>query len=349
MQMGFLVTVTMKDVAREAGVSASTVSRVLTGRIRVAAAKRDAVERACKKLGYQPDSLAAALRNRSSQSVGILVPDIENPVFPAVIRAAEHELARSAVDVVLCDADNDVDVEARRLETLLRRRVDALLVCPVHRTGSAAALRAAAQQVPVVQLDRHALPDVDFIGADQVAGMTQVVEHLYRQGAASAVFVGGYPGMSSVTERAEAFERACIERGIETRRTVPVGFPDAGNGRAYARALLATGDLPDAIACANDELAFGVLVELRAAGIRCPEHILITGHDDVPAAEYMGLTTVNQSLPDKGREAARLLRHPSSSPRQVRLTPTLVPRATTARPAHVSHPATDRVQEGSQR
>ncbi|GAA4212845.1 LacI family DNA-binding transcriptional regulator [Actinocatenispora rupis] len=323
----------MKDVAREAGVSASTVSRVLTGATRVVPAKRAAVERACKKLGYHPDGLAAALRNRSSQSVGILVPDIENPIFPAVIRAAEHELALAAVDVVLCDADNDVAVEARRLDTLLRRRVDGLLVCPVHREHSAPALRAAALRVPTVQLDRYALTDVDFVGTDQDSGMRQVVEHLRDRGARTAVFVGGYRGMSSLTERAQAFERACAEHGIAARPTVDVRFPDADNGRRHARDLLARGGLPDAIACASDELAFGLLVELRAAGVRCPEDVLVTGHDDIPAAGYMELTSVNQSLPDKGREAARLLRHQSSSPRQVRLTPTLVARTSTARPS----------------
>lgn len=330
--------VTMKDVALEAGVSASTVSRVLTGNTRVAAAKRDAVERACRKLGYQPDGLAAALRSRSSRSIGILVPDIENPIFPAVIRAAEHELAQAAVDVVLCDADNDVKVEASRLETLIRRRVDALLVCPVHVRESVPALRAAASRVPLIQLDRHALDDVDFIGVDQVAGMTQVAGHLRSAGADTAVFVGRHDGMSSLIERADAFEQACAASGVRAWPTVKVAFPDGAAGRACARDLLAAGGtLPDAIACASDELAFGVLAELRAAGVRCPQDILITGHDDIPAAEYMGLTTVNQALRDKGREAARLLRQASGSPRHVRLTPALVPRTTTARDTTGSH------------
>lgn len=324
--------VTMKDVAREAGVSASTVSRVLSGRGKVIAAKRDAVERACKKLGYQPDGLAAALRNRSSSTIGILVPDIENPIFPAVIRAAEHELARAALDVVLCDADNDVKVEAQRLETLLRRRVDALLVCPVHVVDSAPALRAAARVVPLIQLDRHAIDEADFVGADQISGMNQVVEHLRLAGAQNAVFVGWHSGMSSLMERAQAFEGACVKQGVRAWPTVEVPFPDGVNGREYARKLLATGDFPDAIACSNDELAFGILVELRAAGVRCPEDILIAGHDDIPAAEYMDLTSVNQSLQDKGREAARLLQHDSNSPRHVRLAPRLIPRGSTTRP-----------------
>ncbi|HEY3683052.1 MAG TPA: LacI family DNA-binding transcriptional regulator [Streptosporangiaceae bacterium] len=323
--------VTMKDVAREAGVSPATVSRVVTGRARVAPAKRDAVERASKKLGYQPDGVAAALRSRSSGAIGILVPDIENPIFPAVIRAAEHELAQAAVDVVLCDADNDVAVEAGRLETLWRRRVDALLVCPVHVRDSAPALRAAARRVPLIQFDRHAIEEADFVGVDQAAGMTQVVRHLRATGAGTAVFVGRHTGMSSLMERARAFEEACAAHGVQAWATVEVEFPDGAAGRAYARGLLAGGTLPDAVACANDELAFGILVELRAAGVRCPEDILITGHDDIPAAEYMGLTSVNQALRDKGREAARLLQQASDAPRHVRLTPALVPRTTTAR------------------
>lgn len=335
------MTVTMKDVARSAGVSVATVSRVLAGREKVSAARREAVEQACKHLGYQPDGVAAALRKSSTSSIGILVPDIENPIFPAVIRAAEHELAQAALDIVLCDADNDVKVEAQRLETLLRRRVDALLVCPVHARGSARALRAAARSVPLIQLDRRAIDEADFVGIDQDAAMNQVAEHLRAVGAHSAVFAGRYEGMSSLLERSRAFEAACARYGLSAWPPAELPFPDSANGRAYARQLLAGGVLPDAIVCANDELAFGLLVELRDGGVRCPEDVLITGYDDIPAAEFMGLTTVNQSLADKGREAARLLLQRSNSPRQVRLTPTLVARATTDRSGERGAPAAD--------
>ena len=134
------MSVTMKDVAQSAGVSVATVSRGLAG-LSVADAKRLAVQRACESLGYRPDALAAALRTRSSGSVGILVPDITSPFFPAVVQTVEHELADAAIDIVLGDADNDVTVEALRLEMLLRRRVDALLVCPVDSRRSAPGLR----------------------------------------------------------------------------------------------------------------------------------------------------------------------------------------------------------------
>lgn len=135
--------------------------------------------------------------------------------------------------------------------------------------------------------------------------------------------------MSSLIERADAFEQACHAHELTALPTVELSFPDGVNGRTYARRLLASREFPDAIACANDELAFGILAELRSAGVRCPEDILIVGYDDIPASEYLDLTTISQPLQDKGREAARLLQHESNSPRHVRLTPTLIPRGTT--------------------
>lgn len=320
---------TMKDVARSAGVSVATVSRVLAGRERVAAPKRAAVERACKQLGYQRDGLAAALRSRSSSSIGILVPDITNPIFPAVIRAAEHELSTAALDLILCDADNNVKLEAQRLDTLLRRRVDAVLVCPVDAHLSTRSLRRASKSMRVVQLFRSAVDDADFLGIDQTAGMSQIVDHLLDQGTNDAVFLGLHQGMSSLTDRARAFEAACDRAGLKAWPTIEVGFPDVAHGREHIRELISRNEVPDAIVCASDELAFGVLAELRSVGIHSPNQVLVTGFDDTPAAELIGLTSVRQPLQELGREAARLLQQESGAVRHVRLTPTLVHRTST--------------------
>ncbi len=326
------MSVTMKDVAQSAGVSVATVSRALAG-LSVAEAKRLAVQRECERLGYRPDALAAALRTRSSGFVGILVPDITSPFFPAVVQTVEHELAAAAIDVVLGDANNDVAVEGRRLEMLLRRRVDALLVCPVDSRRSARALRSAASYVRLLQVDRWAIEEADFVGVDQLAGMSEIVEHLRSCGAESAVFAGLHEGMSSIVERAAAFETACQKLGVEAWPTVSLDVPSVLAGREFARKLISRRKLPAAVACANDEIAFGVLVELRAAGIACPAEVSVTGYDDIPAAELMGLTTVRQPLPELGREAARLLQHESNAARHVRLTPTLVVRSTTTGPS----------------
>lgn len=324
------MAVTIKDVAVAAGVSVATVSRVLAGGASVVEEKRRAVHDACATLGYRPDTLAAALRRGTSGSVGMLIPDITTPFFPAVVRSVEHELARTGTDLLFCDADNDVKAEAQRVETLLRRRVDTLLVCPVDSRASRGALRAAARHVRILQFERYALEDADYVGVDQNAGMAQVAAHLRSRRVGDAVFLGLQERISSIADRAAAFQSACLDNGISPRATVTLPRPDMPAARAYARELLAMGPLPGAVVCANDEVALGLLTELRAAGVRCPEDVMITGYDDVPAAELMGLTTVRQPLHELGREAARMLRYPSDAVRQVRLAPSLVVRETTA-------------------
>ena len=325
------MAVTIRDVASAAGVSVATVSRVLGGGTSVTEAKRRAVQDACAALGYRPDGLAATLRRRRSGFVGMLIPDISTPFFPAVVQTVEHELAKTGNELLFCDAEDDVKAEAQRVETLLRRRVDALLVCPVDRQASRPALRVAAAHARVLQFERHAIDDADYVGVDQNAGMTQVVDHLHSLTVEDAVFVGLQERISSITERASAFETACRNNGIATRPTVELPSPDIPAGRAYAQQLLATGAMPSAIVCANDAVALGLLTGLRTAGVRCPEDVLIVGYDDVPAAELMGLTTVRQPLRELGREAARMLQQPSVAPRQVRLAPTLVVRETSRR------------------
>lgn len=323
------MAVTIRDVAAAANVSVATVSRVLTGKDRVSAEKRKAVMQASRRLGYRPDSLAASLRSRSTSTVGMLIPDITNSFFPAVVQAAEQEFATAGLDVVFCDASNDVRVEALRIQTLLRRRVDALLVCPVHVHDSARALREAAGSTRLLQLERHALEELDFLGVDQADGMSQLVRHLSLTGVRTAVFVGTNSGMSSIMERAGAFAFACATYGVTARPAVELDFPDVENGRRYAHRLHDGGDIPDAVVCANDETALGLLTELRTLGVRCPDDVAITGYDDVLAADLLGLTTVAQPLRQLGQEAARLIKQKSTAPRRLLLKPTLVTRSTT--------------------
>lgn len=325
--------VTLREVAAEAGVSLSTASRALSGSDGVSPSVRRAVEEASRRMDYRRSSVAASLRTRSTGALGMVIPDITNPFFPAIVQGVEHEFARRNLTLVLCDTEEHVEVEAARIETLLRQRVDALIVCPVDRLRSAPALRRAKRDVRVIQIDRHALDDADFVGVDETAAMGQIVGHLAEAGARSAAFVGSLPTMSSIEEREEGFIAACARLGVTTRPAVAIERTDLPTGRAAARHLMAQGPLPDAIVCANDLLAFGVLQELRDCAIRCPEDVMVTGYDDaVPAAELLGLTTVRQPLSDIGREAARLLEHDSSTPRMVRLAPTLVVRTTTVRP-----------------
>jgi LacI family transcriptional regulator, galactose operon repressor len=185
--------------------------------------------------------------------------------------------------------------------------------------------------MPLLQIDRHAVDSLDFVGVDEPSGITQVVAHLVANGIATAAFVGAAAGISSIAERAQAFTAACRQHGIRSLPIVTVTDTDVAAGRRAARDLLASADphRPQAIVCANDLLAFGVRAEITAAGLRCPQDISVTGYDDSPAAEMVGLSSVRQPLGDLGREAVRLVRQPSRTPRRVRLAPLFVPRAST--------------------
>ena len=184
-----------------------------------------------------------------------------------------------------------------------------------------------------MQIDRHALDDIDFVGVDEAQAMAQIAEHISAMGARTAVFVGGDPTVSSAQERADGFEAAAKLHGITVRESMVVvdveGQTDFTAGRLLAPRLLREGP-PDAIVCVNDLLAIGVLQGLSDKGVRCPEDVLVTGYDDdVPMAEVLGLTTVRMPLAELGQEAVRLLTNESPVPRHVRLRPTLVVRRST--------------------
>lgn len=322
---------TLADVAARAGVSVATASRALSGKPGASAATRLAVQDAGRKLDYQPSAVAASLRKQSTGVLGLLVPDVTNPFFPAVMQGLEREFAKHDKAVMLMDTEERVEVEAARVEALLRRRVDALIVSPVHPTQSADALRRARRHVRVIQIDRRTLEDADFVGVDHAWAITKVVEHIHHSGAKSAAFVGFVEGNLPIEERARTYRVACETYGIGCAPPLAAERADLPSGRALVRRMLVDGSLPDAIICANDLIAAGAISELREAGVRCPDDVLVTGYDDAaPIAEILGLTTVRQPLSELGREAARLLRQESEAPRTVMLTPTVIVRATSA-------------------
>ena len=320
---------TLADIAARANVSVASASRALSGKPGVSAATRRTVLAASRELDYQPSAVAASLRKRSTDILGLLGPDITNPFFPAIMQGLEREFAKYDKAVVLMDTEEQVEVEAARVEALLRRRVDALVVSPVHPAHSADALRRARRHVPVIQVDRRTIEDADFVGVDHPWAITKVVEHLHQSGARSAAFIGLVEGNLPIVERESAFRVACERFGIERRPTVAAERADFDRGHNAIRGLLAGGALPDALVCGNDLLAAGALTELHKAGLSCPDDVLLTGYDDAaPIAEILGLTSVRQPLTDLGREAARLLRQRGEAPRTVMLTPTVMVRST---------------------
>lgn len=302
--------VTIRDVAARAGVSVATASRALSGNRSVSAANLRTVTRAAEELGYRPNRIASALRRQVTDTIGLVVPQISNPFFPMLIEAVHTQLQSSPKQLLLCDAMQDPDTEGKRLQALLDHKVDGILISPCDSERSRDAVRAASQRIPLVQVDRQ-IPGQgsDWVGVDDTAAMQLVVSHVLERGARRVVFIGATPsGASSAHLRMTSFNDAVARLGLEGRPPLLGEFTSEW-GVAAGRILLDRGDLPDAVVCASDTIALGVLRVLVGASVRVPEDVLLTGFDDVGAAQLSipSLTTVRQPFDVLAREALRLL------------------------------------------
>ncbi|MEU6753532.1 LacI family DNA-binding transcriptional regulator [Actinomadura nitritigenes] len=332
--------VTIAQVAERAGVSTATVSRVLSGRGPVSAAVQRKVRKAADDLGYQVNSIARALRNSRTDTVGMVVPSISNPFFTSLVESVEHALGREGKELLLCDARSDPEVEARRLATLVARNVDGIIVSPSHGTLSGAAVQETAGRLPLVQLDRFVGgTSTDWVGVDDVAAMRQVMDHLHAGGARSAAFAGSLLTNSSTEQRFAGFRRRSEDLGIAVDPDqILLGDYSVEWGETAAARLIAAGDLPDAIVCADDLIALGVTRACRAHGVDVPGRVQVTGYDNIEFSRLSepALTTVDQPRDRIATEAVRLLaaaageadgdRGPSA---HIALVPTLVVREST--------------------
>ncbi|WP_030610885.1 LacI family DNA-binding transcriptional regulator [Streptomyces sclerotialus] len=332
-----MAEVTLKDVARASGCSVATVSRVLAGTRPVGTETARTVREAAERLGYRPNHVARALRRRATGTVGLVLPQITNPFFPALVRELEHALHAAGRAVLLADCDDDPATEAARIAEFLDRQVDALLLIPVDERRSREAVADAARRVPVVLLDRGCGPGVaDSVAVDNAAGMALVLDHLAAAGRRRPWFVGAAGTTSTAAERRAAYEAGAAAFGPSAPGRVELGDFSVAFGREAIDRIWPS--RPDAVVCANDLIAVGALQRLRQLGADVPGEVAVTGFDDVPLAGLAdpALTTVRQPVTELAAEAARLLADrsddgtpPGEAPpsRAVRLAPRLVVRA----------------------
>lgn len=311
---------TIHDVARLAGVSIASVSRTLTGARRVGPELAERVRAAAAELGYQPDQVGRSLRRQETQTIGLVVADITNPFFPALVQAVEEALREAGFGLLLADAQNDPDVEARSVQLLLARRVDALVITPVDRARSAATVAAAARAVPVVQLDRRATAATHYVGMDHDRAIADILAHLGRHHPA---LIGSDPSVSTSWERQSAF----------TRRTgsdrVLVGSFSVEWGRLAAGRILDRWPDTDALVCANDLIGVGALQELQRRGVAVPGRVAVTGFDDtlLSTVSQPTLTTVRQPVTAMAAQAIHIMTNHGTGATHAELPATLIPRA----------------------
>lgn len=326
---------TIQDVATRAGVSVATASRSLSGKRGVRPDNYQRVVTAARELDYEPNAVAAALRSRTTHTIGMVVPRVSNPFFATLVEAVELRLQQGQRSLLLSISHYDPDIELQRIRALLDRRVDAIISIPCHQERSSSTIRIAESRVPTVQLDLK--PDgnaTGWVGVDNASGVGQAIDHVVAAGATSLAFVGASPTDSSAQARLESYRRAAARCGVDHEAVLLGDFTIDWGQRAAAQ-LLERNELPGAVICGNDTIALGVLRVLTQHGIRVPGQVQVTGFDDIPYAELAdpSLTTLRQPQQQMATEVVRMLTDQlagrSERTRRVAVVPELVVRAST--------------------
>lgn len=333
---------TLHDVAKAAGVHVTTASRALSGSAArpVSARMAERVKRVATELGYVPDPAARSLRTHRSSAIGVLIPDMANPVMPPLVRGAEQVLAQHGYTMLFAVTDNDQEAERQRIAMLLSWRASGILMATARRDGLLAP-ELAQSGVPVVMMARKldATP-VPSATVDESIGIAQAFDHLVALGHGRIAYLGVPVWTSAGNERLVAFRDISRDRGLPQPEHFVVagdGYSERDGAEAMAR-LLARGDVPTGVLCGNDMMALGCIRAIREAGLRCPADVSVVGYNDMPMTDRVEppLTTVRVPYFDVGREAATLLVQSlvpgGAAGRSVRLTPLLVVRGSTGAP-----------------
>ena len=311
------MAVTMRDVARRAGVSTATVSRALAGSDAVSPEVRARVLAIAAELSYVPSRLPANLRSKSVRILSLVVGNVRNPYFPELIGGAEEAAAKAGFSLLFGDSDEDADRESAILAQLAVERVAGVAIAAA--SGVTDGLKAVlAVRIPVVAMDRR-LPglDVDTVTVDNEAAMYRGVRHLLDLGHRRVGLVSGPMDVSSIRERHDGYVRALSEAGITA---VPSLIRHADLREAQARTateeLLTERPTPTAFATVNNLATVGVLKALRHAGVKVPGDVSVLGFDDLLAGELIDppLTAIAQPTYAIGRKAVELLVQRIASP-----------------------------------
>jgi LacI family transcriptional regulator len=303
---------TMSDVARVAGVHKATASRALnpltSGQVNPGTARR--VLAAARQLGYTPNATARSLRTSRTYTVGVLIPDLTNPLFPPIVRGIENVLFPRGYTALVANTDNDPEREAAHFEALLGRQADGFILATGRREHPL--LTAAHERGISAVLVNRGTDDALYplVTGDDPAGMTAAVAHLVALGHHRLVHLAGPATLSTGFRRAQAFRHAVAAHDLDGARIIEcAGYTADAGERAMAALLAEAGAAPTAVVGGNDLIALGALRAIRAAGLRCPDDVSLTGFNDMPFLDELrpALTSVHVPTHELGVEAARLL------------------------------------------
>lgn len=320
---------TLSEVARRAGVSAATVSRVLNGRTVVSSKMRDRVLTMVRQLNYEPNVHAQALAAGRSRTLGMIVSNIENPFFLGVFMALEECAAQQGYEVLVEHTGYRQERLVESIRSMLKRRVEGLAVI-VSEMDRKLIGELAEQDVPVLFYDvGRPARNITNIRVRYDKGMQRMAEYLYSLGHRRFGFVGHHAGLGPLEERKRTFLEVMDGFGAGVRYATASGMDSPGGGRHAASELLSSPLAPTAILCTNDHMAVGVLRELHERGLRAPGDVSVAGFDNIALAEHLcpALTTARIPQREIGRLAFEALVFGGTDhPRDIVIEPELIVR-----------------------
>lgn len=336
--------ITLQQVADAAEVHVSTVSRALdpSKASLVSEATRARVVRVAEELGYRPHLIASQLRRGQTQTVGVVVPDLGNPLYAPFVRGVTHALDDEGYVPLVADTQDDHERFRRMLRHLWNRRVDAIITTAARLQDREAACEIADAGVPVIVAVRT-LPDsgLPTVEHDDVGGGRMAAEHLIGLGHRRLVQLRGPVDVTPFLHRTRGFTAAVTDAGVEeVTFDVAATHPTVDEGRRVTEALLATtdGDLPTGVFAQNDLLALGALEALRHAGLWCPDDVSMVGYNDNFYAAHArpAMTAIRLPGYDMGRLAGTMamdhIRDPDEASTSVTTDPVLMVRESTGPP-----------------
>lgn len=302
---------TVKDVAREAGVSIGTVSNVLNGKSGVKPENREKVFRAVKKLGFYKGKAIKVRRPEGTKNIGLILPSIENPFFAEMARGVEDEANKVGYTVFLCNSDRKLGKERRYINALLSKGIDGLILAKTQLTEKE--LKRLKNYTTLVLEDWNQDEESDFLGvsANDYVGVIQGMNLLYQHGHRRIGVISGLMESYSSRSKMKAYEK-CLESWNVRYRPEYVVYGDYSwnSGYAMAMELLKLSPAPTAVFAFNDAMALGAMKAAAARGLRVPEDISVLGYDDIEIGKLCtpALTTIHQPKYQVGVEAMKLLR-----------------------------------------
>lgn len=333
---------TLRDVAHAAGVHPATASRALNPQTRslVNADTAKRVMRAAERLGYVPNPIARSLKTARSSTIGLVLPDLTNPLFPPIARGVDDELGAAGYSALIVNTDNDPERERKLVSSLRARNVEGLVVATA-RLDHPLLEQLRGEGVPMVLVNRRTEDlDIPCVIADDTTGVTMAVKHLADLGHQRIAHIAGPLDTSTGVVRANAFHAAVRDLRLDDDPSLVVeaAYWVEENGAIAMRRLLDAGTEFTAVVAGNDLIALGCYDVFAERGISCPEDVSVVGFNDMPFLDKLRPPLTSVAVPHHqiGVEAARMLleiiNEPDRPPRSVLLPVTLVVRGSTAQP-----------------